>query len=118
MKHTFTFPPKPNGDNAVEISAFYQKGGMNWFNGKTESGGFYISFHTGCLKRDHWGESFTYMMFDGFKVKVADGSRDNKKKCAALLERVTEEIALLAYEDNQKGCYDALKQLFSPELAS
>lgn len=110
MKKTFYFNPNEKGDNAVEVSVFYQKGGMNWYNGKQESGGFYVSFHSGVSDKNDKYSSFTCMLFDGFKIRVADGTRDNKKKCQTILDSITEEIAQAAFDNKPQTVFDLLSK--------
>ena len=104
------FEPEPSGDNCMEISCFYRKKGMNYFNGDMESGGFYLSFNKGKFETRDGYNSFQHMMFDGYKIKVADGERDNKKKCEKLLNAlVTQELAQAAFDGDKRKVFDMLK---------
>jgi len=111
MKRTFEFTPDANGENAVEVSAFYRKAGTNWYNGAQERGGFYVSFQKGTRTKGNGYYSFECMMFGGFKVMIVEASRDNKKKAEKILTQVTEQMARDAFEGNQKAVFDALKTI-------
>lgn len=116
MKRTFDFPENNNGDNAIEISTFFKKAGVNWYNGQSENGGFWVSFSVGKLEKKDGYSMFSHMMFGGFKVRVAEGTRDNKKKCANILSQITQEIAELAFNDHKQLVIDRLKKLPIYEL--
>ena len=102
MKRRFNFEPNTEGYNAIEIHCFYQKPGYNYYNGDKETGGFYLSFQPGEVKTDPEGRysSFCFTMFtSGFKIKVMDGTRDNKKKWLRKLSRET-----------RAGCFSLLNK--------
>jgi len=114
MKRRFNFEPNTAGDNAVEISAFYQKPGYNYYNGDKGTGGFYLSFQPGeytTSPNSNFG-SFSFTMFTtGFKIKVMDGTRDNKKKCEKILNLITKEVAHKAFEGDKDWVFQFVKQI-------
>lgn len=114
MRRRFMFEPNTAGDDAIEISVFYQKPGYNYYNGDKESGGFYVSFQPGKMETDPEGRysSFTFMMFtSGFKIKVVDATRDNKKKCEKILNLITKEVAEKAFQGDKGWVYQFVKQI-------
>lgn len=90
-------PTNEKGHNAIEISIFHQKPQTNMFNGRSESGGFYISFKSGELKQESGYTSFVFDLLAGYKIKIAEGSRDSSKKRLQMIEKVTEELAKEAF---------------------
>lgn len=114
MKRRFNFEPNTAGDNAIEIYAFYQKPGYNYYNGDKESGGFYLSFQPGVRKSIPGSafESFEFPMFtSGFKIKVMDATRNNNKKLEKILSLITEEVARKAFEGDKGWVYQFVKQI-------
>lgn len=114
MKRRFNFEPNTAGDNAIEIYAFYQKPGYNYYNGDKESGGFYLSFQPGeytCEPGSNFG-SFKFTMFtSGFKIKVMDATRNNSKKLEKILGLITKEVARKAFEGDKGWVYQFVKQI-------
>jgi hypothetical protein len=113
MRRRFNFEPNTAGDNAIEVSVNYQKPGYNYYNGDKEPGGFYVSFQPGTYTtspNSNFG-SFSFTMFTtGFKIKVCDGTRDNKKKCEKILNLVTKEIAEKAFEGDKGFVFQSIKE--------
>ena len=107
----FSFEPKASGDNAVEVSIFYRKTGMNWYNGHHERGGFYISFTIGKETMERGYSSFSHMMFEGgFKYMIEEASRDNKKKIQALFDKVADEtVAKLAFDGDKQAAVEYVR---------
>lgn len=113
MKKRFNLPENNDGNNATEVSVFFQKPRVNMHNGQSESGGFYVSFNTGAVEHGDGYSSFRFEMFAGFKVKVAEGSRDSKKKCQQILDSIPESVAIAAHEGDRATAYQLLKQVFA-----
>lgn len=114
MKRRFNFEPNTAGDNAVDISVFHQKPGYNYYSGDRESGGFYLSFQPGTRKSIPGSnfESFEFTMFtSGFKIKVMDATRNNKKKCEQILNLITKEVAEKAFEGDKNWVFQFVKQI-------
>ena len=114
MSRRFNFEPNTTGDNAVEVNVFYQKPGYNYYNGDKETGGFYLSFQPGNYSTTPGSTyaTFTFMMFtSGFKIKVMDGTRDNKKKCEKILNLITKEVAHKAFEGDKDWVFQFVKQI-------
>ena len=107
MTRTFHFNENKDGNNAVQVSVRYRKAGINYFNAKHEESGFYVGFTTGRAEKDDIFSTFRFMLGDGVKFRVKDGSRDSKKTCQALLSLVTESMAELAFN----GDYESLSRL-------
>jgi hypothetical protein len=96
------------------VSVNYQKPGYNYYSGDRESGGFYIGVQPGeytTSPNSNFG-SFSFTMFTtGFKIKVMDATRDNKKKCEKILNLITKEVAEKAFEGDKNWVLQFIKQI-------
>lgn len=87
--------------NALEISVYYSKGGMNYWNGKNEEGGAYVSVKGVKVSNEGYFRSVSFMFGGGSpadgKVLVKEMKRNNRKSIKALSEKV------FAYMDANKA---------------
>ena len=64
----------------VKVQLYYSKGGMNYFTGKAEARGYYVSVSPVKIEvRDGW-RSETTSAFSGIKECVREVSRFNQKQ--------------------------------------
>ena len=77
-----------NGDiNKVRIEVYYNVGGANYFTGRSEARGYYISIQP--LKV---GKNFTsFTGFTGVKELVEEANRFSQKKLESIAESISEE---------------------------
>lgn len=81
--------------NELEVKVRYEKGGWNYFNGKTEKRGIYVTIKPvhrefGCIAFQFTGN----MKESGFKVLVKELGRKSEK----WEEKVAEKLAGMALE--------------------
>jgi hypothetical protein len=83
----------------LKIQVYYDLGGMNYFTGKQESRGYYLSVSP-VEKGDGW-ESFT--AFNGIKKCILTVNRKSKKKfeyALGLAEKEEQELINYVKEKN------------------
>ena len=74
-------------DKYLKFEVFYEKGGMNYFNGQTEKRGYYGSVRV--VERKDEGRGYiseSFMMFSGTKVLLLEVGRKNDKKYQESIE--------------------------------
>jgi hypothetical protein len=66
--------------NALEVSIFYDEGGMNYFTSQVNKRGFYASVLPTLVRKQNGYTSRTITMFEGAKVLLLETSRFSQKK--------------------------------------
>lgn len=102
-----------SGTSAVEISVYFSKRGMNYFYGKMEPGGIWLSVSVGDFadKGGYTSFSYTPMASSNYRVKLTEADRYNAKKLAEAAANVlTEEVCSL-YAD-KSTMFNKLKEIF------
>lgn len=87
IKEGITTPFKST-TNAVEISLYYSKGGMNYFTGRVETRGYYAAVSPVERK----GNMITLTAFSGGKRCVVPVSRQSKSKEAEFIRNAKDAI--------------------------
>jgi len=65
--------------NALEVSIFYDEGGMNYFNGGVNRRGYYASVVPTLVRRENGYTSRTTQMFEGAKTLLLEVPRFSQK---------------------------------------
>jgi hypothetical protein len=81
----------PTGDvTHLEISVFYQKAGMNYASYKREPGGIYVSVRPVKIADG----MVSFVLFSGTKRLLETAERLNRKRLAAVGERVEADVKM------------------------
>lgn len=99
------------GTELYKISVGYNKGGMNYWNYKTERRGYYVHFQPNVTRStgDIISESFTMLDGSAFKVLLREVKRASAKTEAEVCKKVESLIADIARivsssrDENAKG---------------
>lgn len=100
MKKTIYLENPTRDANTLEIEVYYSLGGMNYFTGRNEPRGYYLSV-TPAKRSEH---SISYTSFTGTKILLKEVKRQSAKA-----EAEAEEIAkgktadLIVYVCNRNG---------------
>ena len=88
----------------IEIELYYSKGGMNYFTGKVEQRGFYLSVMPVSIGTS--GAGFTtrsFTAFSGIKKMVLECARFNQKKFDEFTPSDADVNELLDYVKTKNG---------------
>lgn len=106
-----------NGNNSVEISVSYRKGGINMWNGNMERQG--IEVYVNPVKRETRNGivSTSFMMFSGsgFRVLVQELPRFNQKKldkAVETLEPIKGQIVEFMEKEDKQGAANLIMETF------
>lgn len=87
----------------IEITLFYDEGGINYYNYKTNSRGYYLTFTPVTIEEG----SKSFMMFSGFKKLVQQTARFNQKKFDELVESYRQDV--------EARCQEQINHLIATE---
>ena len=93
----------------LKFEMFYEKGGMNYWNGGNDKRGYYLSVR--IVERKDEGRGFiseSFMMFSGIKKLLMEVTRQNKKKleeCITLSKQYEQEL-----KEKQNALLESQKQ--------
>lgn len=105
-----SFPVAEGDCTHVDVEVFYDKGGMNYFTGKLEDRGYYLSAQP--LSKDK--NSYCYTAFSGVKQLIQPAGRFSPKTLAeividydtldSMVEHVLEKnkLKLIAFPDKNR----------------
>lgn len=100
MKKSIALENPTRDANTLEIEVYYSLGGMNYFTGRNEPRGYYLSV-TPAMRSEH---CISYTSFTGTKILLKEVKRQSAKA-----EAEAEEIAkgkaadLIVYVCNRNG---------------
>lgn len=100
MKKSIALETPTRDANTLEVEVYYSLGGMNYFTGRNEPRGYYLSV-TPAKRSDH---CISYVSFTGTKILLKEVKRQSAKA-----EAEAEEIAkgktayLVTYVCNRNG---------------
>lgn len=87
----------------LKVELYYTKGGMNYFTGKTEARGIFLSVTPVKRSTDGKYASESYTAFTGIKKHVLDMARFNQKKFDAFVVDPAIEKQLIDYVCEKNG---------------
>lgn len=103
MKRYFETNTIPNSTH-IAVELFYSKGGYNYFTGKRESRGIWLSFKPVTYEVKDGYTSESYMAFSGTKFLIKELARKSKKQLAnvaAELSRIIDSLVFHYEADHQ-----------------
>lgn len=78
----------------LKITVYYDKGGMNYLNGRVEKRGFYMSVQPVTRKQDSPGiQTESFMVFSGLRMFLLEAKRYSDKKFEEALKIAGEQEA-------------------------
>lgn len=100
----------------IDIAVYYSKGGINYFNYKTDARGFYASFNPVKREVTAYGTSTSFMMFnnDGMKFLLEPAIKFNAKKLATWVATVNakaNDVAALLNAGDRSGAIALMRSL-------
>ena len=100
MKKSIALENPTRDANTLEIEVYYHLGGMNYFTGRNEPRGYYLSV-TPALRYKH---STSYISFTGTKILLKEVKRKSAKAEAEAEEIAKSKIDdLIAYVCTRNG---------------
>jgi galactokinase/mevalonate kinase-like predicted kinase len=79
-------------NKSLKVHLFYNKGGMNYFNGKEERRGYYLSVTPVEIEQRNGYQSESFLMFSGVKRLVLEVKRQSDKAYNQAVAMHNEEL--------------------------
>lgn len=99
---------KQAGYTHIQVELYYSLGGMNYFSGKSEPRGYYLSITPVNIKQEDGYAMVGYTMFSGIKFLIEEATRKGQKKFQELDKRVRPKMELIANTYHENGGKDNL----------
>lgn len=106
IKRTYKASSQTNKVNEITTSIYYNKGGANYFTGRTEERGYYFSI----TPEENDGYMVLYQGFSGIKTCILPVNRQSKKSYDIAKNMMDKYIELYLNDFCKENGYDIIEK--------